>query len=252
MSRVDGKNDKVPLIRLEDLSYRYPDGTLALDSVSLDIFEGDMIAIGGQNGSGKTTLLLVIAGVFGEGLPIERRFKQNIGKNKNDIFTNIGFLFQNPEDQLFSLTVEDEIAFALINLGLSKSEIKDRIDNIYEMLKIDIPLNKEIIKLSFGQKKKIALASILVYEPQLILLDEPTFGLDSRSIDEVVDILFRLNNANKTIVFSSNDLNFVREVANKVLILTAEHKVGMFGSVNDVLSNKEFLFNNNLIRKREL
>lgn len=246
---MEQENNKVKIITIENLSYKYPDGTLALDNISVDIFSGDAVAVLGQNGSGKTTLLLTISGVMGEKLPIKLSFCQCDSKNNKMIFSNIGFLFQNPDDQLFSLTVQEEIAFALLNLGLSQSEIKDRIDNIYMKLKINVPLEKEIMKLSFGQKRKIALASILVYEPQLILLDEPTSGLDPRSVDELVDILLQLKNNDKTMVFSTNDLSFVGEVSNKVLILTSEHKLEVFGNTQEILSNKELLFRNNLIRK---
>ncbi len=237
------------IIKIENLTYRYPDGTLALDNISVDIFRGDTVAILGQNGSGKTTLLLAISGVLEDKLPVKLFFNHNSLEDKKRVFSKIGFLFQNPDEQLFSLTVKDEIAFGLLNLGLSKSQIKEKIDNIYVKLKINIPLEKEIMKLSFGQKKKIALASILVYEPQLILLDEPTSGLDPKSVDELVDILFQLKDGNKTIVFSSNDLDFVKEVSNKALILTYEHKLAVFDDTQKILSNKELLFSNNLIRK---
>lgn len=246
------KNTRIPLIKIENLTYKYPDGTLALDNVSAEIFKGETIAILGPNGAGKTTLLLAIAGVLGKNLPIKLNFLQNDLEDKDNVFSNIGFLFQNPEDQLFCLTVEEEIAFGLMNLGFSKTQIKNKIDQIYRMLKIDISPDKEITKLSFGQKRKVALASILVYEPPLLLLDEPTFGLDPKSVDELITILFNLKNENKTILFSTNDLDFANDVANKALVLTSEHKVGIFEDVKEVLLNKEFLYTNNLIRKKDL
>jgi cobalt/nickel transport system ATP-binding protein len=164
----------------------------------------------------------------------------------------IGFLFQNPDDQILSMTVKEEISFALENMGYKHQQIEEKLDNIVHKLNIDFSLEKEVIKLSFGQKRKVALASILIYEPEILLLDEPTAGLDPKNIDELVEIIYKINEEGKTILIATNDIDFAKDISSYVILLKKDHTLGYKGKTSEVISNSQLLYENNLIRRSQL
>ncbi|MFN7181540.1 MAG: energy-coupling factor ABC transporter ATP-binding protein [Planctomycetota bacterium] len=240
-------NNKSIIVRIENFTYKYPDGTVALQNINLIIEEGETLCVLGPNGAGKTTLLLAIAGAFGNIPQIEVYPGKIIDKND---FSKIGFLFQNPDDQLFSLRVKDEIAFALHNLKIPHQQILERVTEIMSKLNLNISDDKEVINLSFGQKRKVALASILVYCPDLLLLDEPTYGLDPRSIDEFEQIIKQLQAENKTIVIATHDVDFAKQVSSKAAVLSEDHKLVAYGQANTIFSDIHLLYRSNLIRRK--
>ncbi len=243
-------NSNNSLIKIEKLTYRYADGTLALEDIDMVVQKGETVSVIGQNGAGKTTLLLAISGALGNIPQVNLYFNEVDNDNKSK-FSKIGLLFQNPDDQLFSLIVEDEIAFALHNLKIAKEQVRQKVLKIMSDLKLDIPLDREVMKLSFGQKRKVALASILIYNPELLLLDEPTYGIDPKSLDELVELLNRLRSEGKTTIIATHDISFAKEVSSKVAVLSESHRLIAYADPNTIFSNLDLLYTNNLIRRKD-
>ncbi|MEA2012120.1 MAG: ABC transporter ATP-binding protein [Verrucomicrobiota bacterium] len=206
------------LIELKDISFSYPDGTKVISNFNLKLKKGDKTALKGENGSGKTTLLEIITGllvpnsaeifVCGKKCCKEKDF-QNARKN-------LGFLFQNPDDQLFCPTVAEEIAFGLFNLGKKRSEIEQIVSEILRKFDITHLKNTITYHLSEGEKHIVALTAILAMEPEVLLLDEPNTALDEKAENRLVSIL---KNLNKTILVVSHDDRFIEQITNKTIEL---------------------------------
>jgi cobalt/nickel transport system ATP-binding protein len=208
--------------RFNDVSYRYPDGTDALDSVSVELVGGKKIALVGSNGSGKTTFLLHLNGilkptsgkVYFEGRSIDYRqaFLTELRKH-------VGFVFQDPNDQLFAATVRQDVAFGPLNMGLSINEAKDRVDEALHTVEMIDYANKPPHFLSVGQKKRVAIAGVLAMRPDIIVMDEPTSELDGRIADQIMDLLSKLNSEGKTVIISTHDVDLALEWADEVIVL---------------------------------
>lgn len=210
------------IIELKDVSYKYPDGTLALNNLSLKIEKGEKIAILGENGAGKSTMFLILNGVY-KALSGKILFKnKEISYNPNDLLKlrkNIGIVFQDPETQIFSASVYEEISFGLMNLGIHKEEIKKRIDKILNLLDINHLKNKPTHLLSYGEKKRISIADILVMEPEIILFDEPTSCLDPKKTNEFIYILNEISKTGKTVLLSTHDVEFAYSFADYIVVM---------------------------------
>lgn len=242
------------LFKLVDVSFYYVPERLALNSVSLEIKEGESIGILGPNGSGKSTLLKILDGllfpqegkVFFEGRELrEKTFEDS---NFNRYFRKkVVLLFQNVDAILFSPTVRDELAFGLFQLGYSDSEIERKIYECSRKFRIENLLKRSPFQLSEGEKKKVALASLLIIDPDIILLDEPTNELDPRSVRELLSYIKELRSAGKTIITATHDLQMVNGFFDRIFVMNEEKKIVKVGDYKTIFSNKEFLKEINLI-----
>ncbi len=241
----------VPVIELEDVSYTYPDGTDALSHASLKIFEGESTAIAGPNGAGKSTLLLIMGGLLAPSSGTVKIFGKKIdgktisrSKRMYDIRKRMGIVFQNPDVQLFSSTVYDDVAFGPIHLGISEGEIESRVKGTLKSLGIEHISDKHPYDLSRGEKRMAAIATVLVSSPDVLLLDEPTADLDPKNRMEFVGLLKRLGGEGKTIVIATHNMDILPEVAEKIFVINREAVAA--GGVRDVLLDEELLEKTNL------
>ncbi len=242
--------------RLTDVSFKYSTGALALSNVTLKIEEGEKVAILGANGSGKSTLIKMLDGLISPNSGTIQAFGENLTEERlgEEAFSHafrkrVGFIFQNSDAQLFCSTVRDELAFGPVQMGLSLEEIERRIADVAALLNIEKLLTRSPFQLSGGEKKKVAIAGSLVVNPDVILLDEPTNGLDPRSQRWLVELLVNLHSAGKTLITSTHDLNIVPEIADRVLIFSEDHTLVAEGTTKEILSNRELLLRVNLIHE---
>ena len=195
------------LMEINNLSYRYEDGTLALDQVSLQIRRHERLAIMGSNGSGKSTLFLNLNGVCrptGGQILYEGRPVDYSRKGLLELRRQVGIVFQDPDNQLFCASVAGEISFGLYNLGLDEEEIRRRVDAVCQKLSIDPFRDKPTHFLSGGQKKRVSIADILVMRPSLLILDEPFSALDPKHAQMIDEILSQLAREGITVVIATN------------------------------------------------
>ena len=206
------------IITVHNLTYRYPDGTEALQGVSLEIAEGESLALMGPNGAGKTTLFLHLNGLLTGNSGIVRIFDTTLDGKKSlrEIRRRVGIVFQNPEDQLFCPTVFDDVAFGPLNYGLPSDEVRLRVRNALEAVGMCGFEDRVPYHLSFGEKKRISLATVLSMNPDIILLDEPTSNLDPRARRKVMEVIGSLK---LTKVISTHDLEMALEVCKRSIIL---------------------------------
>jgi len=242
---------KEEIFRLNNISFKYQDGTLALKNVSMKIYRDEILGIIGPNGAGKSTLLMVLDGLL---FPYEGNlyaFGEELNKSrlKDDSFRykfrkRVGIVFQDPDVQLFSSTVWDDIAFGLKYLNIDKEEIGERVDYALRELKISYLAKKHPYNLSVGEKKKASIATILPIYPEVILLDEPTANLDPGGKKELLELIKRLNYNGITFVIATHDLNFIAEIADRIYVLNKS--IIAEGSPIEILSNRELMEENNL------
>lgn len=244
------------IFHLEGVGYRYPDGRQALAGIDLTVNPGDALALLGANGSGKSTLLKVLDALYfpteGQawafGAPLtERQFH-------DDSFAyafrrRVGLLFQDADVQLFSPTVWDEVSFAPLQMGLPRGEVEARAQGALEALGIADLQDRAPYTLSEGEKKKVALASLLSLDPEVWLLDEPTAGLDPRSQGWTIDFLLALVEQGKTLVVATHELELAQIVARRVYVLGEDHRPAASGPPDEVLSDEALLLRTNLIHQ---
>ena len=239
-----------------NLSYDYPGKIAALSGMNFTIDTGEVVALVGANGSGKSTLLKIMDGLFfplsGELLAFGQALTEKLLKNvafMMEFRRQVGFVFQDADAQLFSPTVWDEVTFGPLQLGISKEEVICRGEKALELLKI-VPLRERPpYLLSGGEKKKVSLASVLSLYPQVLLLDEPTAGLDPWSQGNLIDFLLEWANKEKTLIFSTQDLDIVEEIATRVMVIGAEHNIVADGKPDEFLADRDFLLKTNLIHE---
>ena len=245
-----------PAFVLDKVYYGYGAGVLALQDISLTIQPGEKIALLGANGCGKSTLIRIMDGllhpqtgtitVFGEPITEESlRDEQTAYRFRR----RVGYVFQNSDAQLFSSTVREEIAFGPLQMGLSYPEVEQRLCDVAALLEIGKLLERPPFQLSGGEKKKVALASTLVLNPDVILLDEPTNGLDPRSQRWLVELLVTLHQAGKTLVTATHDLSIVPEIASRAYVFSEAHTLVAEGSCRKILQDSDLLLGVNLIHE---
>lgn len=230
-------------LETKDLTFTYPDGTQALKNVNIQVKKGEKIAIIGPNGAGKSTLFSHFNGlteptsghieIDGEKIIYEREELLKVRQK-------VGIVFQDPNDQLFAPTVKEDVAFGPMNLGLDYDEVSKRITESLEMVGMSGFENKTPHHLSGGQQKRVAIAGIVAMRPDIMILDEPTAGLDPEGVDKVLNILNKLNNEGMSIVISSHDIEMVNEFADKIFVLYNGEIIAQ-GNNNEIFSNKELL-----------
>jgi cobalt/nickel transport system ATP-binding protein len=205
-----------PVIRIESLSFTYPDGTAALRDVSFTVNEGECVGVIGPNGAGKTTLLFHLNGLLrGRGRVVVDGLEIS-DKNLKAVRKIVGVVFQDPDDQLFSSTVSDDVAFGPLSMRLPKEEVDSRVGRALSETGLEGQGRKAPHHLSFGQKKKAALAAILAMRPRVIALDEPTSNMDPRSRRAFLRLIESLNS---TKVISTHDMESVFELCDRVMLL---------------------------------
>jgi energy-coupling factor transport system ATP-binding protein len=229
------------MITIEDIHYVYPNQVKALKGVSLTINEGEFIAIMGQNGAGKTTLIKHFNGLL---KPSQGTVRVNGVETKKSsvaaLSRNVGFVFQNPDNQLFSETVEEEIAFALKNFGFEKDIIEKRITWALNLLSLTQYRKTSPFLLSGGERKRVALASVLAWDPETLILDEPTIGQDHEQKEKLRQFIMQMQTQKKTVVIVTHDVEFVAECNPRVLLMK-DGKIVADGIAKDILTNPELL-----------
>jgi cobalt/nickel transport system ATP-binding protein len=231
------------LIQINQLSYSYPDGKEALHAIDLSVNTGEKIGIVGANGAGKSTLLLHINGVYsGEGCVVVDGLECN-KKNLEKIRARVGVVFQNPDDQLFSVTVYDDVAFGPRYQGLPKDEIDKRVKYALESVQMGDYSDRNPYHLSGGEKKRIAIATVLSMEPEILVFDEPTAGLDPRARRELLDLM---KNLPQTLLIATHDLGLIEQLTPRMIIMNAGRIVADDRS-EVLLKNEKLLFDNGLI-----
>ncbi len=231
------------VVEIRNLTFSYPDGHKALEGVSLDLAHGEKTALVGPNGAGKSTLLLHLNGILprqsGEirisGLDVA-------GKNLGKVRALVGLVFQSPDDQLFSPTVFDDVAYGPIYQGLPSHEVKERVEEALALVKMSDYSGRVSHHLSVGEKKRIAIASVLSMKPAVLVLDEPTAGLDPRARRALIGLLRELP---LTMIVASHDLPMVRELLPRTVVM--DHgRVVADGPTASLLSDPQLLVEHGL------
>ncbi|MGO1469566.1 MAG: energy-coupling factor ABC transporter ATP-binding protein [Tissierella sp.] len=226
-------------IEIKNLTYSYPNSDKGLDNICLHIKKNRKTAILGKNGSGKSTLLYHLNGMNLPKIGSVKVFDLQVNKkNLKQLQKNVGYIFDYPDYQLFSTSVYKDIEFGLDNYGYSSAEKIRIIEDISKKLDIEDLMDRPPFHLSLGQKKKIALAGILVLEPELLLCDEPFSGLDTSSLKFFKNLLDQWKAQGKTIVFSTHDVDLTYEWADDVIILR-EGRVINQGTVEEVFLDEK-------------
>ncbi len=237
------------VIEISDLRYSYPDGKIALENINLDIFEGESVGIVGANGAGKTTLILHINGIIrNNNGNIKVVDMEMTDKNVRKIRSKVGLVFQNPEDQLFSPTVFEDVSFGPLNMKLPADEVVKRTTNALEMVEMSGFENRSSHHLSEGEKKRISIATVLSMNPEILVLDEPTSNLDPKHRRELINLLKKIN---KTIIIVSHDLEAMLELCNRTVLMN-KGKIIKDGKTQELMSDKKLMEENYLERPMSL
>jgi len=244
---------------LRDVSYTYLKKFEALRDINVTMTAGEQIAIMGANGSGKSTFLSILNALI---YPTSGEFYAFGNLVKEEAFTSlednefgryfrkkVGFVFQNPDIQLFSSTVVDDIAFGPLQLGLPREEVKKRTEEVMSMMAISNLRERAPHTLSGGEKKKVCIASILSVNPEVLLLDEPTAGLDPRTQLWLIELLQDLAKAGKTIITATHDLDIIEQISTRAIVFGEDHAIKADSHCNAVMNDLDLLMSTNLIHR---
>jgi len=244
------------IICLEKVSYSYFDKIPAICDVSLGIKEGERFAIIGSNGSGKSTLLQIMSGLIHpcSGKTFFKGHEVSESSLRVSAFLKffrerVGYIFQDSDVQLFCPTVLDELMYGPLQLGLSEKDALDRTFEVMQMLNIENLKSRPSYMLSGGEKKRVAIGSVLTMNPEVLIFDEPTSGLDPRTQVFLLELIVALNGAGKTIVIATHDLSLVGELETRVAVLSEEHRIEKIGGPDTILADEELLLKVNLIHE---
>jgi len=235
------------VIRVEDLWFTYPGGVEALRGISLSIYKGEFIGLVGQNGSGKTTLVKHFNGllkptkgrvvVFG----VDTRRSSTASLSKK-----VGYVFQNPDSMLFGRTVLEEVSFALKNMGVPREKWEEIVRDTLGKLDLDVPLKANPHLLSMGQRHRIAIADVLVMNPEVLILDEPTTGLDYKRCIQLMETVKKIHGEGKTVILITHDISLVARYVDRVIVLK-DGSLLADGDPHKILSDVELLIKSNLV-----
>jgi cobalt/nickel transport system ATP-binding protein len=241
-----------PVFELRDVYFAY-DGIPALHGLSLQMAEGESVALLGANGSGKSTLLKILDALYFPSRGQVRFGDQLLTPEaaQQEAFTlsfrrRVALVFQNPDVQLFNPTVFDEVAFGPLQMQWSKEEVLTRVAATMELMGITHLRDRPPYRLSGGEKKRVALASVIVLNPDVLLLDEPTSTLDPRSQSQLIDLIQEWKGSSKTVITATHQLEIVDDIATRVIVLE-EGKVGASGTPTEILADYELLLRANLV-----
>ncbi|HVN70396.1 MAG TPA: ABC transporter ATP-binding protein [Desulfomonilia bacterium] len=249
---------KKPIYELSTVSFRYLAAIPALENINLLIYPGESLSILGSNGSGKSTLLHILDGLIFPSSGVIKAFSETLTEEKleTDSFrhlfrSRVGFVFQNPDIQLFCPKVYDEIAFGPLQLGLPTGEVMKRVDDVLEMLGISSLKDRTPNQLSGGEKKRVAIASVLSLNPQVLLLDEPTSSLDLRTRHWLIGLIGELRKAGKTIITTTHDISLIERISSRVLVLDEDHTLAADRSPGEIIADHGLLHRANIIHEHE-
>ncbi len=220
-----------------DISYTYPDGTKGFERLTVHIWRGEKIALIGPNGCGKSTLMMVLAGLL----------KPDTGKvliDGKDVFQNAekirrmtGFVFQDPDVFLFNPSVEDELRYSLNQLDISAESIDELIIKFSEIFELNSILSKPPFRLSGGEKKRVEIASVLIYNPDILFLDEPTANVDGKTRRKILEIF---DSYSGTLILSTHEIDIAKKISDRIIIMNHEKKI-VYNGGKEILREKSFL-----------
>jgi len=242
------------VFELRGVRYEYAAKRTALDGIDLRIVRGEQVVLLGANGSGKSTLLKLLDGIIAPSGGTMRALDREVaavaaGADSFRFHREVGLVFQDPDIQLFSATVFDDVAFGPLQLGLPKEEVRANCDEAIRQMEIEHLADRAPFELSGGEKKRAAIASVLSLRPDVLLLDEPTASLDPRTKWVLVNLIRRLGEGGKTLVTATHDLDIVPLISNRVVVLGENRRVLADGSPAEILADRELLIRANLIHE---
>jgi cobalt transport protein ATP-binding subunit len=225
-------------IEIQALNYVFPDGTIALRGVTLAVNEGERVAVLGANGAGKTTLLLHLNGILTGVNGAVRILGQVVSKaSLKEVRRQVGIVFQNPDDQLFCPTVYDDVAFGPQNLGLAPAEVAQRVRESLRMVGMEGAEKRSAFHMSCGEKKRVAIATVLAMDSRILAFDEPTSNLDPRARRELAELLLRFGH---TQLIATHDLEFARRLCERAVVLS-HGSVVADGDTQAILGDSDLL-----------
>ena len=229
-------------IAAKDVWYRYDDGTVALRGVDIDIQRGEMLALLGPNGSGKTTFAKILAGIYRPWRGNISILGQNIASRRIRVHlpAHVGYVFQNPDHQLFSRSVRAELEYGLKNLGLPATRRQELVAETLEAVHLTDVANEDPLFLSKGQRQRLAVAAILAMRPDILIVDEPTTGQDYHSVTAIMQLLRELQQQGKTIVIITHDMTLVTEYCQRIVAFL-EGEVSFTGTPQQVFAHSDLL-----------
>lgn len=249
--------DDAPVFEMEGVHYVYPSGAVALEGVTFALTAGESVAVLGANGCGKSTLLRLLDGLIPVGTGVLRAWGEPVTEAAllDDAFAHalrrrIGLVFQDADAMLFCASVYEEIAFGPTLLGLPPAEVEARVESLLARCSLERLAARAPYELSGGEKRRVCLAAALSTDPPVLLLDEPSTGLDPRSRDWLLDMLLALRDAGRTLVLATHDLSLAAEVAERTLVFCEEHHLIGDGPAAMLLSDTALLRQANLISGR--
>lgn len=242
LSQGDRSQDFI--LEVEKVAYGYPDGTLALQNINLQVPAGAKIALLGPNGAGKSTLFLHLIGLLQpkqgcirfRGMPI--KYHKSALK---ELRQQVGIVFQDPENQLFSANVWQEVSFGPMNLGWREQQVRQRVQQAMELTDIVDLQDRPVHALSYGQKKRVAIAGVLAMDPQVLIVDEPTVWLDQEHAGQIMEIFNRLNTSEgKTVILSTHDVDLAYSWADYIYVLKGGQVIGQ-GTAQEIFSDVDLV-----------
>jgi cobalt/nickel transport system ATP-binding protein len=244
------------VFRADSLTYRYPDGRLGLAEASVTVAPGESVVVVGANATGKSTLLHLLAGlvfptggaVEGFGTPLTEAALER-GEFARSFRQRVGVLFQDTDAMLFNATVYDEIAFGPLQLDLPPEEVRRRVGEMMDLLGLRPIAQQPPHALSGGEKKKVAFAALLATSPEVLLLDEPTAGLDPRFQRWFVELALELRHLGKSLVTATHDLHIADEIGDRLIILGEDHRIAAAGPPRRILCDLDLLLSVNLVHE---
>jgi cobalt/nickel transport system ATP-binding protein len=242
------------LFELKNIGYQYVREQVALSDINLNVNEGEILSIIGANGCGKSTLLNILCGLVfphegtiafkGEDFT-EKSFRD--GRFNRLFRSSVAYIFQNSDAQLFCPTVFDELIFGPLQLEISKENSCQRAEEIMQMLNISELKDRPVYMLSGGEKKRVAIGAILTSNPEVLVIDEPMGGLDPKTRSFLIELIFQLNQAGKTIIIATHHLELVNHLQSRVVVLSEKHTIEKTGTCDEILTDTDLLLRTNLI-----
>lgn len=241
------------VFEVKQACYAYDGKQMAVDHIDMTVQAGECLVILGANGCGKSTLLKLLDGLYfpsqGTILAFGKPLTEDALRDDETNFAfrrRVGLIFQDSDVQLFSPSVLDEVAFAPLQLGLPREEVQQRVNQALEVLRIEKLRNRAPHRLSGGEKRRVALASIFTLDPDVWLMDEPTSGLDPRSQAWLVDFILEQRQAGKTIITATHDLGIAEQIATRIVVFDEDHHIVASGNPADILGDHPLLHRCNL------
>lgn len=243
-----------PIFELKNVCFSYLGKFPALSGINLEIKSGEKLTFIGANGSGKSTLLHMLDGLIFPDRGVIKAFGSELNEDafgsetfSADFRTRVGLVFQNPDVQLFCPTAKEDIVFGPLQLGIEKEKIERRLAELDNALHLKALLERSPHRLSIGEKRKVAIASTLIIDPEILILDEPTAGLDPLTTRHIIDLLIQANASGKTIIISTQDLHFAEEISDMICVFSHEKTIVKSGKTEEILEDYQLLHDNNLV-----